>query len=109
VVAEVARGKWAMQPALVFSQKGERFRTTIILDGIARTTSERVSTNRYNWLELLLNFVYMLHSDHGLQVFAGPYVALGVGGRQRGTAYNSAMTVRYAPDDFADQLRCRHQ
>jgi len=94
VVCEVSFGKLAFQPALIFSQKGEQFRTTSILDGIVRTISERTSTNRYNWLELPLNAVYTVHRDHGLQLFAGPYVALAVGGHQTGTATSTGQNSR---------------
>ena len=85
IVGEANFGKLAFQPALVFSQKGERFQTTAILDGFVRTIDERTDINRYNWLELPMNVVYTLHGDHGLQVFAGPYVALAVGGHQTST------------------------
>jgi hypothetical protein len=87
LVAEWAWGKFALQPGIQFSQKGEKLNTTATADGIVRTSSQTTSVNRYNWLELPLNFVYTLHSDHGLQLFAGPYVALALGGRQRGTNY----------------------
>ena len=66
--------------------------------------NQREATNRYNWLEVPFNFVYTLHGDHGLQVFAGSYVALGVGGRQRGNAltyplYSNTQLPVY-PTDF---------
>ncbi len=94
VVAEVNFGRLAIQPALVFSQKGEQFKTTTILDGGVRTSDERTSNNRYNWLELPLNVVYTLHGDQGLQVFGGPYVAMGVGGRQVGTITENSQNLR---------------
>lgn len=81
-VFEVKFDKFALQPAVVFSQKGERAATLLIFDGFVRTVNERASTVRTNWLELPLNMVYTLHGDHGLQLFAGPYVALAVGGHQ---------------------------
>jgi hypothetical protein len=84
LVGEARFGKLAFQPALLFSQKGEHVVFNTILDGIARTYSNQESTNRYNWLELPLNMVYTLHGDHGLQLLAGPYLALGVGGHQQG-------------------------
>lgn len=84
LVGEISFGKLAIQPALLFSQKGEHVVFNSLFDGIARTYSKQESTNRYNWLELPVNFVYTLHGDHGLQVLAGPYLALGVGGRQKG-------------------------
>jgi hypothetical protein len=87
LVLEASVGKWAVQPALLFSQKGERLYAATSASGFAGyNTQETTSTNRYNWLELPLNVVYTLHRDHGLQLFAGPYLALAVGGRQRGTS-----------------------
>ena len=88
-VLEVDFGKFALQPGLVFAQKGERLHTATSSRDIGFASYiDRTSTNRYNWLELPLNAVYTLHGDHGLQVFAGPYVALAVGGHQRGTVTN---------------------
>jgi hypothetical protein len=80
LVAEWAWGKFALQPGLQFSQKGEKLNTSATTDGIVRTSSQTTSINRYNWLELPLNFVYTLHSDHGLQLFAGPYYGPAVDG-----------------------------
>lgn len=86
VAGEIRSGKFAFQPALLFSQKGNQFHTSTYASGfIGYSAQEATGTNRTNWLELPLNFVYTLHGDHGLQVFAGPYVALAVGGRQQGT------------------------
>ena len=82
-VLEVAFEHFALQPALVFSQKGEQFDAATSISGFTGVSSTETATvNRYNWLELPVNVVYTLH---GFQVSAGPYVALGVGGRQRGT------------------------
>ena len=87
VVLEVNYGKIAFQPAIAFSQKGEKINTTETYGDFGVYTTEKTSFNRYNWPELPLNVVYTLHGDHGLQLFAGPpYVALAVGGRQRGTS-----------------------
>ena len=86
VVLEVNYGKFAFQPAIAFSQKGEKINTTETYGDFGVHTTEKISSNRYDWLELPLNVVYTLHSDHGLQLFAGPYVAVAVGGRQRGTS-----------------------
>jgi hypothetical protein len=85
VVLEARFGKVSLQPALLFSQKGEVFHTAYSLSGFTGySTRETTSTARYNWLELPLNAVYTLHGNHGLQVFAGPYLAVAVGGRQQG-------------------------
>lgn len=86
LVLEARFGKLAFQPALLFSQKGEKLHAFSSASGFAGYyVRETTSTNRYNWLELPLNVVYTLQGDHGLQIFAGPYVAAAVGGRQRGT------------------------
>jgi hypothetical protein len=94
---EAGFGKISLQPALVFTQKGETAHT--IADGQSSAYysfgyTEETSTNRYNWLELPLNVVYTPHGDHGFQVFAGPYVALAVGGHRTGTLYNNSNGVR---------------
>jgi hypothetical protein len=107
VALEIAFGKFALQPAILFSQKGEKFSTfeTYGDPGFGVNTIERTSVNRYNWMELPLNFVYTLHGDHGLQVFAGPYVALAVGGRQRGTTHPYyGPAVDGIPFDFDNQV-----
>lgn len=105
LVAEWAWGKFALQPGLQFSQKGEKFNTNATLDGIANSRYQITSVNHYNWLELPLNFVYTLHSDYGLQLFAGPYVALAVGGRKQGTTYPYyGPAVDGLPFDFDNQI-----
>ena len=100
---EVAFRRFALQPALMFSQKGEQFDAATSISGFAGVNSTETSTfNRYNWLELPLNVVYTLHN---FQVFAGPYVALGVGGRQRGTSRSASPYGRYGPSDFNEKIR----
>lgn len=87
IVSEINFGKLALQPALLFSQKGERRRATYTTNDVTSTyfyNEQEVSTNRTNWLEVPLNFVYTLHGNHGLQLLAGAYVALAIGGRRTG-------------------------
>jgi hypothetical protein len=85
VVFEIGLGNVSLQPALIFSQKGSRFRTTSQANSpLGLSSRETTGSTRANWLELPLNVVYTLRSAHGFQVFGGPYVALAVGGRQRG-------------------------
>jgi hypothetical protein len=93
VTLEARRGNLALQPALLFSQKGLRFTTATTIVGVAGTdTWESTGTNRFNWLELPLHIVYTQHGDHGLQLFAGPYVALAVGGHKQGNTTNHSWT-----------------
>lgn len=101
LVLEASFHKFAFQPALLLSQKGEKFATSAFEDG----TSVRItSTNRYNWLELPLNVVYTLHGDHGLQLFAGPYLALAVGGRQKGVSLASSPVAFFAPHQIDSRI-----
>lgn len=69
----------AVQPALVFSQKGDR---NDWREGDYASLRDAV---RVNYLELPVNFVLSTRKSDGFQLFAGPYVALGVGGRLRST------------------------
>ncbi|MFD2718868.1 porin family protein [Hymenobacter monticola] len=75
-------GKLAFQPSLLFSQKGAELK----LSGVDNTNVPYVTTLTYtakpkfNYLEIPLNLVYTSDTDHGFQLFAGPYVAFGVGG-----------------------------
>ena len=102
-VLEVARGKFALQPALLFSQKGEQFNTAESFGSIAGNSgSDTRSTNRYNWLELPVNLVYTVRS---IQLFAGPYAALGIGGRRRSTTLNYSPFAKFAPYTFDEKIR----
>lgn len=75
-------GKFSFQPSLLYSQKG--FKTeesgTESFGGNTITYSGS-TTARINYLELPLNFVFTTGGTQGFQVFAGPYLALGVGGK----------------------------
>lgn len=105
VAFEARFGKLALQPALVFSQKGNKFHTASYVGGFLGSASqEATGTTRTNWLELPLNAVYTLHGGHGLQVFAGPYLALAVGGRYQGTTYRSNPYAKFAPQEFGGQI-----
>jgi hypothetical protein len=78
----VGFGKLAFQPSLLFSQKGAELK----LSAVDNTQVPYVTTLTYtakpklNYLEIPLNLVYTSDTDHGFQLFAGPYVAFGVGG-----------------------------
>lgn len=107
LVLEARFGKLALQPAVLFSQKGEKFTTGSATPGIAWTaTTNTTSTNRYNWLEVPVNLVYTSHADHGWQVLAGPYVAIAVGGGQRGstTYFPGPTAVPVTPNEFDKEV-----
>jgi hypothetical protein len=95
VVANAQFNHFAIQPALVFSQKGDRndWRES---DYLSMHDAVRI-----NYLELPINFVLSLDKSDGFQLFAGPYVALGVGGRLRSTfTYESEVTESNDPLSF---------
>ena len=74
-------GTVAFQPSLIFTQKGSELHSSQRLDDRGyKTTVSAVVKPSVNFLELPLNVVYTQGGDHGFQLFAGPYVALGVGG-----------------------------
>ena len=83
VVLNMQWGQWAFQPALLFSQKGvkQKLDLTVQDDGF-RISGDVSITTRVNYLELPLLAVYSTGSEGtGFQVFAGPYLAVGVGGQ----------------------------
>lgn len=95
VVLEAARGNFAFQPALLFSQKGTKIKAVNSYADPAtgyEFRQEGQTTVRYSWLEMPLNVVYTVPGETGLQVFAGPYVAVGVGGRAK-TVINNSTTA----------------
>jgi hypothetical protein len=83
LAASIGTGPWMIQPALLFSQKGVRQKATATDRYASETLTMTIdATSRVNFLELPVNVVYAFGTDgEGFQVFAGPYVALGVGGK----------------------------
>ena len=76
-------GQFAVQPSLLFSQRGYR-RTSIPIyfdPPIPPDPGTVEETTRLNYLTLPINMAFTLGRDgQGLQVFGGPYMALLVGG-----------------------------
>ncbi|TVT43086.1 PorT family protein [Hymenobacter setariae] len=78
LTSTVQFGHFAVQPSLLFSQKGYRTSGYRLLIDMATSYEEEV---RLNYLTLPLNLAFTLGRDgQGFQVFAGPYVSLLVGG-----------------------------
>jgi len=85
----VSFGRFALQPAVLFSQKGvdqTLTATNTIPDNYPFFSSYTLKENyhaisRPNYLEIPFNLVFTRGGDYGFQVFAGPYVAFGLGGR----------------------------
>ncbi|QDA60908.1 outer membrane beta-barrel protein [Hymenobacter jejuensis] len=101
VVFQAQFGKLALQPALVFSQRGYHEDNTYIVDNIDEPVyhARSVTTTRLNYLELPIHFVHTFSGPMGLQLFAGPYVAACVGGRQRYQNYAGSLTSPLSAQD----------
>ena len=69
--------KVAIQPSLLYAR---RLFEVEKYTGTERTNTTLGTTARVNYLELPVNFLYTIGSNRGFQLFAGPYVALGLGG-----------------------------
>lgn len=85
VIAEAARGPLALQTGLLFAQKGAINSVSLTQQSFANPTLYKLYRDgrtvvSYHWLEVPLNVVYS-PGKSGLQLFAGPYVAIGVGGK----------------------------
>lgn len=103
-------GRWALQPSVLFSQKG--YHKTSPAFGLAiygPVTYDEIV--RLNYLTVPLNVAYSLgHDGQGLQVFGGPYAGLLLGGQytfQRHTsgypALDTELTRKVKPGDtFSD-------
>lgn len=87
-----AFGNLALQPSLLFSQKGAKVTVDESSPGFSNVTT---TTARLNYLELPVNLVYTTGGTEGFQVFAGPYVGVGFGGKikQKYTVSQAGVTV----------------
>lgn len=74
--------KFSFQPSLLYSQKGMESTgsQTDRSDPHYATIIKASATIKLNYFELPFNFVYAIGGAEGFQLFAGPYVAVGVGG-----------------------------
>jgi hypothetical protein len=92
LTSTVQLGHFAVQPSLLFSQKGYRKSGYISNFDMLIPYDEDI---RLNYLTLPLNLAYILGRDgQGLQVFAGPYASLLLGGRyaQRVSGFDGEYT-----------------
>lgn len=101
VAASFGSGHWAVQPAVVFTQKGlkQRLLQSFTFGGYDYKADFSVSS-RVHYLELPLNVVYGFGTDgDGFQVFAGPYVAVGIGGRSQFELSETSTDPSYPTSD----------
>ena len=85
LVANVGFGHFAVQPAVLYSQKGFAVADTYTTQASGNGGSVTTTLNeqyRLNYFTVPLNFVYAQRPDgQGVQVFAGPYAGLLLGGQ----------------------------
>jgi hypothetical protein len=79
-------GNIAIQPALTYSMKGAKIddevTTTSTIGGFTSTTKTvTTGSNSLGYCEIPINFTYTTGGDKGFQVFAGPYLGFGIGGK----------------------------
>ncbi|SHK38614.1 porin family protein [Hymenobacter psychrotolerans] len=75
-------GNVAFQPSLMFSQKGFKIKESMTETFAGETISiDSEMDAALNYLDIPLNFVYTTGGDNGFQIFAGPYVGIGLGGK----------------------------
>ncbi|GAB3586478.1 hypothetical protein GCM10027345_35990 [Hymenobacter daeguensis] len=100
VASALSRGHFALQGALLYSQKGYKTRTTVDIRSVSNSylgTGEVEYAERLHYLTLPLALAYTQRSDgQGFQVFAGPYVGLFLAG-----SFTNSTTPQNGPSSFA--------
>ena len=69
--------KVSIQPSLLYARRLFEIEK---YTGTERTNTTLGTTARVNYLELPVNFLYTIGGNRGLQLFVGPYAALGLSG-----------------------------
>jgi len=108
LTSTVQFGHFAVQPSLLFSQKGYRTPSfTQSFDMFVATEEDY----RLNYLTLPVNLAYTLGRDgQGLQVFGGPYASLLLGGNyaQRLSGFDQEYTGKVKPASTATDADNRY-
>ncbi|MVN78953.1 outer membrane beta-barrel protein [Hymenobacter sp. HMF4947] len=108
LTSTVQFGHFALQPSLLFSQKGYRTSSYYLNIDMLIPTEEDI---RLNYLTLPLNLAYTLgRNGQGLQVFGGPYASLLVGGNyaQRLRGFDGETTGKIKPASLATETDNRY-
>ena len=101
-------GHFALQPALLYSQKGftinQTYTTTFTSPSYVETTRTMLDEEyRLNYVTIPVNFAYALRADgQGLQLFAGPYFGLLLGGNFKYTDREEATSQNVVVRSFTD-------
>ncbi|TGE26969.1 outer membrane beta-barrel protein [Hymenobacter metallicola] len=73
-------GNLSIQPSLLFSQKGFQTKEEETFSG---TTFKSETSLRLSYAEIPVNLVYTTGETEGFQIFAGPYIGIGIGGKYK--------------------------
>jgi Outer membrane protein beta-barrel domain len=95
-------GNLSVQPALLYSMKGcktdDTFEATSTAGGqgvsISSVSKTPITgTTSLGYVEIPINLMYTTGGDKGFQVFAGPYIGFGIGGKDKTDATKSTITT----------------
>lgn len=96
----------SLQPALLYSNKGYSVDFEKMLDdafddeGMDMDDYEGFARMNYNYIELP---IYLVYKNSGFQVSAGPYVAIGIGGRFKHDFSYEVDGMDFESDDLFDE------
>lgn len=104
LTSNVQFGHFALQPSVLFTQRGYGTHGSLPSLDLPMTFDETV---RLNYLTLPLNLAYTLgQAGQGLQLFAGPYVGLLVGGHYEGQRHQGGYPGAPASDsDYSGKVK----
>jgi hypothetical protein len=86
-MGSAAIGHFALQPAVLYSQKGY-CQSIVIPDDIVTSTLYYSGNTRLDYITIPINFVFTQRlNSQGLQLFAGPYLGLLLGGRYEASVF----------------------
>lgn len=97
-------GKFAVQPSLMYSRKG--FELEYDLPSTDSTLGLKANiSNQLGYITLPANLVFTTGGDHGFQIFAGGYAAIGVGGKRKVTARAAGSPFGFSIDTMFTYTR----
>jgi hypothetical protein len=98
LTSNIQFGHFALQPSVLFSQKGYGSSGSLPVLDFPMTYDEQV---RLNYLTVPLNLAFTLgKAGQGLQIFAGPYVSMLLGGNYARQIHRGGGYVGSIPDDI---------
>jgi hypothetical protein len=99
VVLNAQFGNLSIQPAVIYSQKGFKVDESETSNGFTSSIKQDI---KLGYAEIPVNFVYTTGGDNGFQVFAGPYVGFGLGGKLKSEGKTSGNGVNISFDEEYD-------